>query len=112
MVEPVPLEWKPSCKVNIKTLEKHIVSHLQEAQHEELPLPSFHQLYHSLPPAAQQTVTVGTTFFALLNVSNKEGLDLIPTPEGGCIMAELPRRRRKAIRRSLHPAINSDQNED
>lgn len=78
---------------------------VQEAEEAGKPTPTLNQLYEALPKATQQAVSCTTAFFAMLNVSNREGVVLTSSSEQleDCDVHVLPRRRRR--RNSIHPAL-------
>jgi hypothetical protein len=92
VTETVLPEWKPARRCNMKKLERMLWEKLEEERGNE---PSLRQLYEGLPQVTQDSASITTVLFALLNVANEKGVLVTSTsslsnPLEDCMVQVLP----------------------
>ncbi|CAB3368268.1 Hypothetical predicted protein [Cloeon dipterum] len=113
VIDTVLPEWKPAKRFNMKKLEASLwerITHDEEGKEVEGE-PFLHQLYDSLPKRTQESTSVTTVLYALLNVANKKGISVkIQDNLSDCKVERISRPGRKSG--IAHPAVEQQDAED
>jgi hypothetical protein len=104
-VDTVLPEWKPAKRFNMKRLEAVLWEHIEvERDGKKIPeQPLLHELYDCLPSKLQNSASMTTVLYALLNVANKKCIAVKHNNQlDDCQVEHLKKTTRRS---SIHPAI-------